>query len=81
LDTIVFADVTVRVLLLWGGLGVGGLLLLGFVVRLFRAPPTSRHHHFVRCPQCGWTGQTSKFAGRCPKCNTALGDKRSQSNG
>lgn len=28
------------------------------------------------CPQCGWTGQTSRYAGRCPKCNNLIGDQK-----
>lgn len=27
------------------------------------------------CPQCGWSGQTSRYAGRCPRCNTSIGDQ------
>ena len=26
------------------------------------------------CSVCGWRGQTSRYAGRCPRCNAPIGD-------
>lgn len=28
------------------------------------------------CPNCSWKGHTSRYAGRCPECNTPIGDQR-----
>ena len=28
------------------------------------------------CTSCGWNGQTSRYAGRCPRCNAAIGEQR-----
>jgi predicted Zn-ribbon and HTH transcriptional regulator len=28
------------------------------------------------CPACGWSGQTSRYAGRCPRCNAPIGDQK-----
>jgi small conductance mechanosensitive channel len=30
------------------------------------------------CPNCGWKGQTSRYAGRCPRCNTMIGEQRAK---
>lgn len=30
------------------------------------------------CPECGWSGQTSRYAGRCPKCNAPIGEQKAK---
>jgi ssDNA-binding Zn-finger/Zn-ribbon topoisomerase 1 len=35
----------------------------------------------TRCPKCGWKGQTSRYAGRCPQCNTPIGDRKGAAGG
>jgi predicted Zn-ribbon and HTH transcriptional regulator len=30
---------------------------------------------FAACKSCGWQGQVSRHAGRCPACNQPLGDR------
>lgn len=30
------------------------------------------------CPACGWQGRTSRYAGRCPKCNAPVGEQRAK---
>jgi hypothetical protein len=29
-------------------------------------------------PECGWIGRTSRYAGRCPKCNAPIGDQKAR---
>ena len=30
------------------------------------------------CTSCGWKGQVSRYAGRCPGCNAPLGEQRAR---
>ena len=30
------------------------------------------------CPACGWSGKTSRYAGRCPRCNGPIGDQKAK---
>ncbi|MFH1809890.1 MAG: hypothetical protein ABIJ09_14185 [Pseudomonadota bacterium] len=75
METVVFGNVTVMRLVLWAGGAV--VLLVAFTIlrRLLSAPRTSQHQQTTTCPACGWKGVVSRYAGRCPKCNGALGDK------
>lgn len=78
MDTVVFGDYTVLDLLIYGGIGVGALILLGFLKKLFSGQKTSEHVQVVRCNGCGWQGQVSKYAGKCPKCSQPLGSQMAQ---
>ncbi len=75
MDTVVFSDITIGVLLKYAALLVGIFVLARIVSMFFRGKKSSEHTQFVRC-DCGWQGHISKFAGRCPKCNKPLGEQR-----
>lgn len=75
MDQIVFGETTLRQLLIYGGVALGALVFLGFVARIFRRSKTPDQVQTVRCP-CGWQGRVSRLAGRCPKCNAPLGERR-----
>lgn len=38
----------------------------------------SRHFQIVDCVSCGWRGEVSRYAGRCPQCNQPLGERKAQ---
>ncbi|MBW1742138.1 MAG: hypothetical protein JRJ47_01745 [Deltaproteobacteria bacterium] len=38
----------------------------------------SKHIQAVECTGCGWQGQVSRYAGRCPVCNTPLGEQKAE---
>ncbi len=75
MDTVIFGDYTVQHLLYAGGAVVALIVVISIFKALFRKKPESPHHQRVTCSNCGWQGQVSKYAGRCPKCNAALGDQ------
>jgi len=75
MEQIVFGETTVKDLLVYAGLIVGALIVLGLLARLLRRSKPPAQVQTVRC-RCGWQGQVSRLAGRCPKCNAPLGDRR-----
>ena len=48
---------------------------LGFI---FGKKGGDEHIQLVQCSGCGWQGRVSRYAGRCPKCNTPLGDQKAE---
>jgi len=54
-------------------LGVIGLSLLLWLIGKFRGPTASdpELRDAVRCG-CGWRGEVSKYARRCPKCGEEI---------
>jgi len=41
-----------------------------------RCPKCRRFFVFVRCPQCGFTGEESNFAGGCPACGYCTNEQK-----
>jgi hypothetical protein len=76
MDKIVLGDYTVQDLLVLGGVIVGLLILVALLKKMFSKPKSDAYAQPVRCDQCGWQGKVSKYAGRCPRCNNPLGDRR-----
>ncbi len=56
-------------------IGAVALALLWKLTRRKKAKPWIQA---ASCANCGWTGQTSRYAGRCPKCNTPIGDQKAK---
>jgi hypothetical protein len=55
-----------------GGVAVG-VIVLWALSRIFSSKQTmATHTRKRRCGQCGWAGDVSVHAPRCPKCNTAF---------
>jgi hypothetical protein len=77
MDTIVFGDYTMLEIIIAGGVIFVLLYLLSALKKIFKKDKSSAHAQSVEC-FCGWKGQVSKHAGRCPKCNTPLGDQRAK---
>jgi hypothetical protein len=65
-------------ILLYGGGALTALAVLAVAVRLLFRPKENRHIQAVTCETCGWRGQVSRYAGRCPGCNTPLGEQRAK---
>jgi predicted Zn-ribbon and HTH transcriptional regulator len=64
----------------WVEVGVvAGVVLLVWIIRrtVRRKPPSPLFEPAV-CPDCGWRGQVSRYAGRCPQCNRPLGEQKAQ---
>ncbi|GBC61652.1 hypothetical protein DENIS_2614 [Desulfonema ishimotonii] len=76
-DMIVFGDMTLKNLLIYGGAAIGALFLLSMIRKLFKKPTPDKHTQFVRC-DCGWQGQVSQYVGRCPKCNAPIGEQKAK---
>ncbi|MBI3621450.1 MAG: hypothetical protein HY208_04605 [Nitrospirae bacterium] len=56
----------------------GLLMLVGTVRMIFRRRAVGRLFQPVSCVDCGWSGQVSRYAGRCPQCNRPLGEQKAQ---
>lgn len=79
LDMIVFGGYTARDVLVVAGVAVVFLIFIGIIMmRVFKKKNNSQHFQFVECLNCGWHGQVSRYAGRCPQCNQPLGEQKAQ---
>jgi hypothetical protein len=77
MEQIVFGEYTVRDLAIVIGVVVGAIVVVTFIARMFRGRTAPEQFQKVRC-KCGWVGQTSRHAGRCPRCNAPLGEQRAK---
>ena len=55
-----------------------GTVVLVVLWKLTRRKKAKPWIQATRCPKCGWSGQTSRYAGRCPKCNAPVGDQKAK---
>ncbi len=78
MDRIVFGNYTLQQILIVVGIVVGVVILFKIVKKLFSSDKIDRHHQIVKCRGCGWEGQVSRHAGRCPKCNKSLGQQKAK---
>jgi predicted Zn-ribbon and HTH transcriptional regulator len=76
MDKVVFGDYTVQDILVVAGVIVGLLILVAILKKMFFRSKADVYAQMARCSQCGWQGRVSKYAGRCPRCNNTLGDRR-----
>jgi hypothetical protein len=74
IDALGLENVTSHDLLVWAAILVLCIMILAFGKLVFRRQKPSIGQH-VRCP-CGWAGQVSRYAGRCPRCNEPLGEQK-----
>jgi predicted Zn-ribbon and HTH transcriptional regulator len=58
-----------------------GIVVLAVIWKLTRRQKPKGWIQAAVCPGCGWTGQTSRYAGRCPKCNAPIGEQRGRGHG
>ena len=78
MDTIVFGQYSVQDMLVGAGFVLVLFIFLMILKKIFKKKESDQHIQFVQCTGCGWQGRVSKYAGRCPKCNTPLGDQKAQ---
>jgi len=76
MDKVVFGDYTVQDILIVAGVIIGLLVVIGVLKRMFSRSKSDVYAQAARCGNCGWQGKVSKYAGRCPRCNNPLGDRR-----
>jgi predicted Zn-ribbon and HTH transcriptional regulator len=76
MDKVVFGEYTVQDVLIVAGVIVGVLILAALLKRIFSRSKYDVYAQPVSCEQCGWQGKVSRYAGRCPRCNNPLGDRR-----
>ncbi len=72
MDSVVIAGLTLKQLLMYAGIGVGVMVVSGFISRMFHSAKPSPMHKLARCTNCTWTGQVSRHAPRCPRCNQSI---------
>jgi predicted Zn-ribbon and HTH transcriptional regulator len=68
----------IRNALIAASIAVSLFILVRIVRRFLRRKAVSRLFQPARCIDCGWSGQVSRYAGRCPQCNRPLGEQKAQ---
>jgi predicted Zn-ribbon and HTH transcriptional regulator len=58
--------------------GIAGLVVIVVLWRLLHRKSKKPWIQTATCPSCGWSGQVSRYAGRCPSCGGALGEQRAK---
>jgi predicted Zn-ribbon and HTH transcriptional regulator len=76
LETIVFGNFSVQDILTIAVVIISAIILIKIIKTLFKKEKNTPHLQRVRCGNCGWEGQVSRYAGRCPRCNTVLGEQK-----
>ena len=76
LDVVLFAEFTVQDGLKWTGIVIGILIAISILKKIFRQKKVNPYMQIATCGGCGWQGQVSRHAGRCPGCNQPLGDRK-----
>ena len=74
IDALGLKDVTRQDLLVWAAV-LFLCVLLFYVGKIVFRKKESQILQKVTCP-CGWVGQVSRYAGRCPMCNEPLGEQK-----
>ena len=64
--------------LLLASIGVALLIGARLVIWIVKRKDGNQHFQSVTCGGCGWRGQVSRYAGRCPQCNQPLGEQKAQ---
>ena len=75
IDQIIVAGYTVQDAMLLVGTGIGILILATILKKIFKKDKVNPYMQVANCSECGWQGQVSRHAGRCPGCNMPLGDR------
>jgi predicted Zn-ribbon and HTH transcriptional regulator len=75
MDIILFAEYTVQDAIMVAGVGIGIFTLFSILKKVYRQEKINPYMQFTTCKDCGWQGQVSRHAGRCPGCNQPLGDR------
>jgi len=73
---VVFHDPRAQYALIIAGAAVGLAIVTRLLRKLFRTTTASPLFQPVHCRGCGWSGQVSRYAGRCPQCSQPLGEQK-----
>lgn len=74
-EMIIFGHYTLRQLATYAGAALVALIVIKCLVGLFfKKHKEDKTMQICRCKNCGWQGQVSRYAGRCPQCNEPIGD-------
>ena len=57
------------------GIAVALIILIWLVPKLFKKKRVTEIYETVRCLECGWAGQVSKYHRTCRKCNSTTLEK------
>ena len=74
---IIFAGYTLQQILIFAGVVIAILVVLSWLKKLLSGRQADPHSQQVKC-RCGWQGQVSRYAGRCPRCNEPLGQRKTR---
>jgi hypothetical protein len=77
METIVFGNFTVLEILIAAGVIIGFFYLWRALKKGLKKK-NGPHTQGKICFGCGWEGQVSTHAERCPKCNKPLGDQKAK---
>jgi predicted Zn-ribbon and HTH transcriptional regulator len=78
MDTTIFGPLALKHILVPAGVVIAAFIIFAVVKKFFKKKAPSEYTQLVECRGCGWQGRVSRLAGRCPACNTPLGDQRVQ---
>lgn len=78
METIVFGNFTVLDIIIAAAVIIGSYCLWKVLQRVLNRNKIASYAQRVICFGCGWQGQVSRHAGRCPKCNKPLGDQKAK---
>lgn len=78
MDTIVFGNFTVQDILIAAGAVIAFFYGWPALKRALKKKNPPSYAQTAQCTRCGWQGQVSKHAGKCPKCNKPLGDQKAK---
>ena len=78
METIVFGTFTIQDIIFAAAVVIGIFVVFSVLRRILRKKKMPVYAQPVWCSECGWQGQASKHAGRCPKCNAPVGDQKAQ---
>ena len=77
LSTPIYQTYTLGQALGAAGIVVGLVIVLSVLKKLFAGKQDRLHTQTVQCA-CGWRGKVSTLAGKCPKCNQPLGERKAR---
>jgi predicted Zn-ribbon and HTH transcriptional regulator len=72
------ADYSWKELLPYAGGALAVIAALAVVAWKLMRRKEDRHIQVVTCETCGWRGQVSRYAGRCPGCSNPLGEQKAK---
>jgi len=76
MDTVIFGNFTLWQLLNYAWIVLVVLILYWALKGILKKTKKSHHYQVSVCEHCGWQGEVSVYAGKCPKCNRPLSARK-----